>query len=296
MPQIKWIKMSTDMFSNRKMKQLEKCENGNEITLIWVKLLCLAGTVNDGGMVYIAEGVPYTPESLATEFGTSPEITEKAISMFEKFGMTDRNNQFGYIQISDWESHQNSDALDKMRDKHRVSQAKYREKQKVTSPVTSRDGADKEKEKEKEKDKEKDKDRSADSASGKDFAEHESNCALSADGCGAAYAENGSLNAKKLPYTEKFESFWKNYPVKAHKRKCFEIWLKENLEEFSEKILEALSVQKTSVNWKKEDGRYIPNPQTYLENGMWEDLSVQPEPVKISEKLAYFMRLTASDG
>ena len=65
--EIKWIKMSTDLFNNRKIKQIERMQDGDAIIVIWLKLLVLAAEINDGGDVYFLKSVPFSEESLAVE-------------------------------------------------------------------------------------------------------------------------------------------------------------------------------------------------------------------------------------
>ena len=52
MSEIKWIKLQTDIFDNRKIKQLERLPDGDTLIVIWLKILVLAGSVNVGGLVY----------------------------------------------------------------------------------------------------------------------------------------------------------------------------------------------------------------------------------------------------
>ena len=42
MAEVKWIKITTDIFDNRKIKIIEKMPDGYAIIVVWVKLLCLA--------------------------------------------------------------------------------------------------------------------------------------------------------------------------------------------------------------------------------------------------------------
>ena len=89
MAEIKWVKLATDIFSNRKIRQIEAMPEGDTMVLVWVKLLCLAGQINDNGNIYLTEGVPYTPESLAREFGRDANIVHLALETFSKFNMVD---------------------------------------------------------------------------------------------------------------------------------------------------------------------------------------------------------------
>ena len=53
MAEVKWIKLTTDMFDNRKIRHLRKLPEGNNIVLIWVMLLTMAGKCNAGGMIFL---------------------------------------------------------------------------------------------------------------------------------------------------------------------------------------------------------------------------------------------------
>ena len=59
--EVKWVKMSIDMFDNRKIKYLRGLPEGNNIVLIWVMLLTLAGRCNSNGYIFLTENIPYTP-------------------------------------------------------------------------------------------------------------------------------------------------------------------------------------------------------------------------------------------
>ena len=51
------------------------------------------------------------------------------------------------------------------------------------------------------------------------------------------------------------------------------------------KIMEALQEQKASQRWQKEEGRYIPNPATWLHQERWED---QLEPAGSAPDYSHF--------
>ena len=69
MTDVHWIKLSTDLFENRKIKYLRRLPEGDSLALIWVMLLTLAGRCSADGTIFLAENVPYTPEILADELG-----------------------------------------------------------------------------------------------------------------------------------------------------------------------------------------------------------------------------------
>lgn len=129
MTEIKWIKLSTDLFNNRKIKQIQTMPEGDAIINIWVNLLCLAGNTNDNGFLYLTKEIPYTEEMLQTEFGRPPMIVRLALKTLEKFEMIEVIDNV--YRISSWEKYQNVDAMDKIRTQTRNRVAKYRERKKL---------------------------------------------------------------------------------------------------------------------------------------------------------------------
>ncbi|MBC8932248.1 phage replisome organizer N-terminal domain-containing protein, partial [Escherichia coli] len=59
---IQWIKLSVNMFDDEKIKLLEKMPEGNQMLIVWIRLLALAGKTNDKGRIYLNENVPYTED------------------------------------------------------------------------------------------------------------------------------------------------------------------------------------------------------------------------------------------
>ena len=66
-----------------------------------------------------------------------------------------------------------------------------------------------------------------------------------------------------------FEYFWQDYPKKVGKDAALKSWhkVKPNVDI----VIEALIWQKLSKQWQTEDGKYIPNPATYLNQGRYKD-------------------------
>lgn len=158
MAEVKWIKVSTDMFNtNRKIKQIELMPEGDTILVIWLKLMLLAGLVNDGGSIYITPEIPYTDEMLANELRRPLTTVKLALSVFERFGMIRIVDDI--LQLSSWEKYQSIDGLEKIREQNRKRVAKHRENKRleagnVTGNVTVTPGNDIEEEGEEDSDKE----------------------------------------------------------------------------------------------------------------------------------------------
>jgi predicted phage replisome organizer len=157
MAEVKWIKLTTDMFDNRKIKHLRRLPEGNSIVLIWVMLLTMAGRCNASGMIFLTENIPYTPKMLADELDFEENIVTLALRALEDLNMIVTNN--GYFAIAGWNEYQNIEGMDKIREQTRKRVAKHREAQKAlqcNATVTQCNATDIEEDKEEEKELEKD--------------------------------------------------------------------------------------------------------------------------------------------
>jgi predicted phage replisome organizer len=142
MAEVKWIRIVTDIFDNRKIKIIRKMPEGDTIVVTWFQILCLAGETNDNGLIYITRTVPYTEETLATAFDTPLSVVRLSLETFERLEMIHVYNSF--LCVSNWEKYQNVDGLEKIREQTRIRVARYKQKQKeltqgnvtVTLPVT----------------------------------------------------------------------------------------------------------------------------------------------------------------
>ncbi len=128
MAKVEWIRLSTDMFNNPKIKYIRTLPEGNNILLIWVMLLTKAGICNSHGYIMLTENVPYTSKMLADELGFDENIVQFALATFSKLDMISiENNE---LLIVGWEEHQNVEGLDKIRERGRLRTQKCRERKK----------------------------------------------------------------------------------------------------------------------------------------------------------------------
>ena len=135
MASVKWIKIVTDVFDNRKIRQIELMPDADAILVIWFKILCLAGTVNESGLLIITKDIPYNDEMLANQFNRPVNTIRLALDTFQKFGMIERVDDV--LCVSNWEKYQSVETLDRIREQTRLRVAKHREKQKALSNETS---------------------------------------------------------------------------------------------------------------------------------------------------------------
>lgn len=66
-----------------------------------------------------------------------------------------------------------------------------------------------------------------------------------------------------------FDTFWACYPKKVGKEAAKKAFRKVTTP--LETLINALETQKRSKQWARDNGQYIPNPSTWLNQGRWED-------------------------
>jgi predicted phage replisome organizer len=162
MADVKWIKITTDIFDDEKILMIESLPAADTIIVIWFKLLALAGKSNNNGVFMLNNRIPYTEDMLAAIFRRDNKIVNIALDTFEQFGMIEIVNDV--ITIPNWDKHQTLDAYEKKKARDRELQAERRARQKALigkssdNRLTSDDGqmtvavSEEEKEEEKEKD------------------------------------------------------------------------------------------------------------------------------------------------
>ena len=131
MTKVSWIRLEIDMFDNKKIRHIRKLPEGNNIVLIWMMLLTMAGRCNSNGIIFLTENIPYTNKMLADELDFDESVIELALTILEKFGMITRDGTM--LSIPGWEEHQNIDGLEKIREQTRKRVAEHRKRQKELS-------------------------------------------------------------------------------------------------------------------------------------------------------------------
>lgn len=264
MADVKWIKITTDMFDNRKIKHLRRLPEGNNIVLIWVMLLTMAGRCNANGMIFLTENIPYTPKMLADELDFEENTVKLALNVLEQLNMVVSDQ--GYFTIAGWNEYQNIEGMDKIREQNRIRQANYKAKQKllqgnVTDNVTVTLGNATEKDIEKDIEKESDIDTDK---------------------------KNSAKQPSKADVDAFFESVWELYPVKKGKGQVSDTKRKalykigfDNLERAINRYLTEL---KKDASWRKPQ-----NGSTFFNSGYVDYLDenfvpdqTAPQPVKQS--------------
>ena len=159
MAEVKWVKITTDMFDNRKIKHLRRLPDGNSIVLIWVMLLTMAGRCNANGMIFLTENIPYSPKMLADELDFEENTVVLALEALERLNMIVTKD--GFYSIAGWQEYQNIEGMERIREQTRLRNIAYRERKREAaqkqldapspSRVTSHDAIEEEREEDKEK-------------------------------------------------------------------------------------------------------------------------------------------------
>ena len=260
---IKWIKISTGIFDNRKIKQIEVMPEGDAILVIWLKLLVLAGEINDGGLVYFTREIPYTDALLANEFRKPINIIQLALHTFESFGMIEVIDDV--IRVSNWERYQNVEGMDKIREQTRVRVQRFRAKQKAIE----QDGNATEtlhvtlpKREETPQNKNKNEKETIYISPSPEPA------TAAADEIETPPKQTKILSAKQ---ERRFAAFWEHYPKKVGKQDAQRAWKRiDPDDELTDRILHAVEEAKQKDSRFREE-RYTPHPASWLNAGSWED-------------------------
>lgn len=126
-----WIKLSTGIFDDEKIKLIELLPEGDSLLIIWLKLLCFAGKTDNDGVFRLTEKIPYNEEMLAGIFGRKLTTVRTALKVFQDYGMLEIID--GAYALSNWVKYQNeSDAISKSKEKNRIRQKKWYDKHKKT--------------------------------------------------------------------------------------------------------------------------------------------------------------------
>lgn len=135
MSDVKWIKITTDIFDDEKILLIESLPEADSLIVVWFKLLCLAGKMNNSGVFMLNDKIAYTEKMLATIFRRKEATVKLALETFEQFGMVEVVDNV--ITIPNWGKHQSLDQLENKKEYQREYMREYREKQKKLTCKTN---------------------------------------------------------------------------------------------------------------------------------------------------------------
>ena len=136
MAEVKWIKITTDVFDDEKILLIESLPEADSIIVIWFKLLCLAGKQNNSGVFMMSNSMPYTDTMLAAIFRRKETTVKMALETFQRYGMVELIDDV--ITIPNWGKHQSLEQKEARREYQREYHREYRQKQKLIAESESK--------------------------------------------------------------------------------------------------------------------------------------------------------------
>ena len=129
MSEVKWIKITTKMFEDEKIKLIDAMPERDTIHYVWIRLLVQAGKTNANGFIFLTQNIPYSEEMLSTIFNRPINSIRLALRTLESFGMLIIESDV--LEIVNWSKHQNIEGLNKIREQNKARQSRFRNKNKL---------------------------------------------------------------------------------------------------------------------------------------------------------------------
>jgi len=256
-----WLQLREDFFDEDAIDWLEEQPNGKEYSLFYLKL-CLKSLRTNGVLIRRVGNmlVPYDHVKLGELTKTPSDTVMVAMQLLLKIGLvrTLENGELYITQVENMIGSQSKSAFKKQQQRlHHKSKLLLeggQEGDKCPPKI------EKEKERELEQDLELDLEKEQ---------EKKKKRKAEAKPLPANAGEGGQV----LTYEEQaFNEFWAAYPKKVNKKGCFTSFKRiKHLKDEMPLIMAALKNFKASKQWQKDNGQYIPNPQTFINQERWKD-------------------------
>lgn len=252
-----WLKLDKDFLKSPQIKVIKNMRNGKDYIIFYLSLML--ESVETVGHLRFTSLVPYNDEMLSAITDTNIDIVRSATKIFCELGMMQIFDD-GTIFMTEVPkiTGKECESAERVR-RYRLKQQEEKDKMLQCNANVTKSNAyieeDKEKDKEiRKKNIEKD-------------IEIEK--------------EKDSIFDIEKNYDNKiFEKFWNEYPKKISKGNA-EKWFKKNkpTNDLVDLMIEKLKIYKETEQWKKDNGKYIPYPSSWLNAKGWED-EIQSNNIK----------------
>lgn len=246
-----WLKLQ-DSFFGKEIKLLRRIAGGDTYTIIYLKMLLLS-LKNEGKIFY--EGVCNSvAEEISLDIDEDTENVAITITYLEQKGMLEfiTDNEM-FLNETPAMIGQETDAAERMR----KSREKRKKSQLECNTVTE--------------------DSNSVQESYKEVTEELPSVKNSYLDIDIEQELNKELETEKKEPAEaeaplSFEDFWQAYPRKVGKKSAETAYKKiKPSQKLVTKMIETVEAFKKSKQWQDENGRFIPNPSTWLNQGRWDD-------------------------
>lgn len=128
MKKLQWLKTKVGLFSDPRILYLMHMPNGDSYIVLWFFLKDMAGTVNDGGKVYVSRQNAMTTQFIAQCLHRRRPFIEKGLETLEQLGLLERDEN-GVMQIAIWDELQNFQRDERCRQQTKERVRRYRQRQ-----------------------------------------------------------------------------------------------------------------------------------------------------------------------
>jgi predicted phage replisome organizer len=111
--ELKYINLMLNIFDHPKMIILASKPKGALYSLLWIKLMVLAGKINKNGRIELTDDVPYSSEDLSLIWKCSETDVKEALALFEEMKMITVDH--GIITLKNWGRYQHEEAIEKLK-------------------------------------------------------------------------------------------------------------------------------------------------------------------------------------
>lgn len=236
-----WLQLKEDFFDEDSIDWLEEQPNGKEYSLFYLKL-CLKSLRTNGVLIRRVGNmlVPYDHVKLGELTRTAPDTVMVAMNLLLQIGLVQKleNGELYLTQVEHMIGSQSKGAFKKQQ--QRITGKKNAE---LIEGGQKGDNCPPEIEKE---------------------IEQEQELELEIE-------EETKIEVLSEEETM-FNEFWKAYPKKINKKGCLTSFKRiKHLKTEFPLIMNSLDNYKQSNQWLKDNGQYIPNPSTFINQERWKD-------------------------
>lgn len=251
---MEWLRLYTEIRNDRKLRRLPPAQRW-----LWVTMLTIARESPVPGALLLSENVPVNLEDLVDEAAITIEQVKAGIQSFKDQEMIEEIN--GVYYLINWNKRQfTSDSSTPRVRRHRDKKQQQDETLQERFNTVSETPPDSESDSEKHK-----------------------TLAL----CSANKPNPGEQRKRAKTQEELFAIFWDAYPKKRSKGQAEKTWAKLRPDEQLVALMVAKIEQaKTSEEWTKQDGQFIPYPSTWLNAKGWEDEDIPQAADELDKKYA----------
>ena len=120
----KWIKISIDIFDNDKIIALLDRKNGDRAFRIYIRLLCLAASMNNDGVFELADGRAMSLKTVAAFARCDYPTLYKMVIQLVELSLLKKREDTGAYYIPNWNYYQNGAAFRKIKERERKQKAR----------------------------------------------------------------------------------------------------------------------------------------------------------------------------